>query len=211
MKHIYITVSGTMGVGKTTLTKIIAQEFNYKLILENFKANPFLPRFYKKMDRWAFHSQSFFMTEKISQLEQIHSLIKRSNIIQDTSVYQDVFSYAKAQYKFKNMDKAEWHLYLKIYKTVEKRIPKPDCIIYITASIDSIFKRIKGRDRGFEQTLSDKKFIKYLTVLNKLNEAWIKKIGKRIKIIRLETDSFDYRYDKKRRSDLIKFLKNEKI
>ena len=102
---------GTMASGKTTVAKLLAKELKYKLIEENFGENKFLPRFYKDMKRWAFHSQTFFLMEKVTQMIETGKLLAKKNVIQDTPIQQDAFSYAKAQNVLGNIDDAEWKLY----------------------------------------------------------------------------------------------------
>src|SRR5438876_5706677 len=133
-KHLYISVMGTMGSGKTTATKLLAKELRFHLLEENFGDNAFLPRFYGDMKRWAFHSQTFYLTEKINQMLETTTLLTKYSVVQDTPITQDAFSYAKAQHVLGNIDDAEWHLYQKIYKSFEPYFPKPDFIIYLHAS-----------------------------------------------------------------------------
>ncbi|MBI4066814.1 deoxynucleoside kinase, partial [Candidatus Gottesmanbacteria bacterium] len=195
-KYRYISVAGTMGVGKTTLVKIIAKEFGHKPVLENFSANPFLPKFYKDMRRWAFHSQMFFLKEKISQIRQI-SLMRETKIVQDTPIYEDVFSYAKAQKLLGNMSNDEWKLYFDFYKSFEDDLIRPDRIIFLSASIEGIYQRIAQRTRDYEVKKKKKEFLRYLKVLDGLNRGWIKNIKKKIKIVEIDTEHFDYVKNKK--------------
>src|SRR5512137_1028287 len=128
MRHIYISVMGTMGSGKTTAAKLLAKHLKFKLLEENFGENAFLPRFYQDMKRWAFHSQTFFLMEKITQMLETKNILEKSAVIQDTPIQQDAFSYAKAQHVLGAIDDAEWRLYMKIYKSFEPLFPVPDLI-----------------------------------------------------------------------------------
>ncbi len=194
-----------MGVGKSTLTNILAEDFGFFPVVENLRENLFLPKFYKDMKRWAFHSQIFFLVEKANQLKKLKRLKK--TIIQDVSIYQDVFSYAKAHYILGNMEAEEWKLYVKIFRALEKDLKKPDLIIFLNAPVETIFGRIVKRDRSYEVGTGKKKLMDYLTLLQKLNESWIKKIGRKIKIKTIETDNFDYLHERKKRRELIKIIK----
>lgn len=189
MKKI-ISVAGTLGVGKSTLTKLLAKELGYTAIYESPEKNPFLPQFYKQMNRWAFHSQTFFLTEKINLLMQIRQ--SKMDIVQDTPIYEDVYSYAKTQYVSGYMDKNEWNLYKKMYELLEDRLSKPSLIIYLYAPIPIIYERIKIRDRSYEAVTKKLEFIKYLTVLETLNQKWIKAFQKKIKIITIDTVKINY-------------------
>ena len=174
-----------MGSGKTTVAQLLAKELDYPLILENFEANAFLPKFYEDMKRWAFHSQTFFLLEKSRQLEEIPSLVEKHSIIQDTPIMQDVYSYAQAQYELGNMDKNEWKLYLKTYMTVNEHLKQPDVIIYLDASIETLMSRIESRGRAYEQSIPQS----YIELLDRLNAAWIS--NSQIPVIHIDTNTRD--------------------
>jgi len=197
MNHnpLYLSVMGTMGSGKTTAARLIAEHFKFHLVEENFGENAFLPRFYKKMNRWAFHSQTFFLLEKINQLMELQNEITcpsksgcagRSGVVQDTPIEQDVFSYAKAQHVLGNMDDVEWKLYHKIYSSFVPHLPKPDAIIFLDTSIKEIQKRIRTRGRGYEKKIPKN----YLELLDALNRDWIRE-NKKVKIITIPTDGLN--------------------
>jgi deoxyadenosine/deoxycytidine kinase len=177
---------GTMGSGKTTVANLLAKQLQYTLIEENFGDNAFLSRFYHDMNRWAFHSQTFFLMEKISQMFQVKRLLETSNVIQDTPITQDVYSYANAQHMLGHIDTQEWSLYQKIYQSFEPFIPKPDYIIYLETSLSNVVNRISKRGRPFEQHIPQK----YLQLLEDLNTQWLKK-NKTIPIIRIQTDQIN--------------------
>src|SRR3989344_2668829 len=119
-RKLYLSIMGTIGSGKTTVAGLLAKELKFHLIEENFGENAFLSRFYTDMKRWAFHSQTFFLMEKISQMLETPKLFEKHSIIQDTPIQQDAFSYAKAQHVLGNMDDAEWRLYQKNYTSFEQ-------------------------------------------------------------------------------------------
>jgi len=155
-----------MGVGKSTAAKLLSDRLGYSHISENFADNLFLPRFYKDMKRWAFHSQTFFLMEKITQMLDIKKHLRTRSIVQDTPIIQDAFSYAQAHHTLGNIDDAEWDLYVKIYKTFEPLFPKPDLLIYLDAPIPTVMERIKTRGRGYEQDVATS-YIRQLDILNK--------------------------------------------
>src|SRR3989344_2707050 len=115
-RHTYVSIMGTIGSGKTTVARLLARELKFQLLEEHFGENAFLPRFYGDMKRWAFHSQTFYLMEKITQMLQTNvtrsyppaggepkdphrmSHARMKGVIQDVPIQQDVFSYAKAQH-----------------------------------------------------------------------------------------------------------------
>lgn len=177
---------GTMGSGKTTAAKLIARKFGFTLLEENFGENAFLPRFYRDMKRWAFHSQTFFLMEKITQMLETKKLLEKTSLVQDTPIVQDVFSYAKAQHVLGNIDDAEWKLYQKIYKSFEPYFPKPDLIVYLETSLPSIINRIERRGREYEQKIP----MSYLELLDMLNHKWLNE-NNEIPILRIVTDGLN--------------------
>lgn len=185
-KSKYIAVMGTMGSGKTTLSKLVAKELGFHLLEENFGENAFLSRFYKEMPRWAFHSQTFFLMEKINQMLETPKLLDKYSVVQDTPITQDVFSYAKAQYVLGNIDEAEWKLYQKIYKSFEPYFAGIDLIIYLETPVNIIHDRISKRARDYEQKIPQS----YLELLDMLNHKWLSE-NKNFNVLKIETDGLN--------------------
>ncbi len=187
---------GTMGSGKTTVAKLLAREFRFHLIQENFGDNAFLSRFYSDMKRWAFHSQTFYLMEKTQQLLEVARVLsdakdpvwnKRAHgIVQDTPIQQDAFSYAKAQHVLGNIDDAEWRLYQKIYKAFEPYFPKPDLIVYLETTVPALTTRINNRRRGYEQHIPQS----YVELLDMLNHKWISE-NTDIPLVSISTDGLN--------------------
>ncbi len=190
-KHQLISVMGTMGSGKTTAARVIAKALGYQLVEENFGENAFLPRFYNDMKRWAFHSQTFFIMEKINQMLEAPKLLAKGGVVQDTPIQQDAFSYAKAQHVLGNIDDAEWKLYQKIYKSFEPYFPKPKLIVYLETSIPIVVSRIESRGREYEQQIPQS----YLELLDMLNHKWLTENaaakGKKIPVLTVHTDELN--------------------
>lgn len=198
----YITVMGTLGSGKTTAARLLARELNFKLLEENVEENAFLPRFYKDMSRWAFHSQVFFLMEKIRQMLEAKSLLSETPVVQDTPITQDVYSYAKAQHELGNMDDAEWTLYHKIFNEFTPHFPKPNLIVFLDTSIPEIEKRIEERGRGYEQAIPTE----YLTLLDNLNRKWLAE-NKTIPVVMIKTDSLDIARNKDAQAQFLSIVR----
>lgn len=202
---------GTMGSGKTTVAKLLSKALKFYLVEENFGENAFLPLFYKDMKRWAFHSQTFFLMEKITQMLETKKFLDSSTsdvnrfhtsevkgIIQDTPIQQDAFSYAKAQHVLEHIDDSEWRLYQKIYKQFEPYFPTPDLIVYLETSINKILERIGSRGRGYEQKIPQS----YLELLDMLNHKWLGE-NKTIPVLTIETDGLNIIRSKSARKKLV--------
>lgn len=185
-KTLYLSVMGTMGSGKTTVAKLIAKHLKFRLIEENFGENAFLSRFYSDMKRWAFHSQTFFLMEKINQMLETPKILAKYSVVQDTPIQQDAFSYAKAQHVLGNIDDAEWRLYQKIYRSFEPYFPTPDLIVYLETTVPTLGTRIEKRGRGYEQKIP----LSYLELLDMLNKRWLSE-NKSIPVMMIETDGLN--------------------
>ena len=195
---------GTMGSGKTTAARLLARSLNYTLLEENFGENAFLSRFYSDMKRWAFHSQTFFLMEKITQMMETCALLAHHSIIQDTPIQQDAFSYAKAQHTLGNIDDAEWKLYQKIYFSFEPQFPKPNYIIFLDTSVPVLSKRISARGRGYEKEIPKK----YLALLDTLNRTWLSQ-QKEIPVVTIQTDDINIVTSKKAQQQFLAVVRKQ--
>ena len=189
---------GTMGSGKTTVAKLLARELKFQLLEENFGENAFLPRFYQDMKRWAFHSQTFFLMEKINQMLETPKLLEKYSVVQDTPIEQDAFSYAKALHVLGHMDDAEWRLYLKIYSSFAPYLPKPDLIVYLETTVPALADRIEKRGRGYEQKIP----ASYLELLDMLNHKWLTE-NNAVPVLTIETDGLNVVRSKSAQEELV--------
>ncbi len=197
-----ISVMGTLGIGKTTYSTLLAERLAYSLVTENYNDNPFLPRFYTDMKRWAFHSQAFFLLEKAKQLEEISVSLEVSSVVQDTPIFQDVYSYALAQHRLGNMDQDEWALYIKLYNGIINHLPQPSLIIYLDATIETIMNRIETRGRSYERDIP----LQYIELLHELNKAVIDN-HKHIPTIFIDCNSVDVVNSETDREQVITMVK----
>lgn len=193
---------GTIGAGKTTVAKLLSRELKFKLLEEHFGENAFLPRFYQDMKRWAFHSQMFFLMEKIKQMLETIKILEKHSVVQDTPIQQDALSYGKAQYVLGNMDEAEWWLYLKVYRAFEPFMRTPDLIVYLETSTETLLSRIQRRGRKYEQQMPTN----YLELLDMLNHKWLRE-NKSIPVLVVKTDHLDIVRNKKAKDKLVSYVK----
>lgn len=145
----FITVEGPIGVGKTSLAKKIAEEFHYQLLKEIVDENPFLGKFYEDIDEWSFQTEMFFLCNRYKQLEDIdrHHLQHETPVVADYHIMKNLI-FAKRTLRDKQYDK-----YLQIYDILTADMPKPNVIIYLHASLDTLLGRIEMRGRDIEKKM----------------------------------------------------------
>src|SRR5687768_15859119 len=153
----YIAVEGPIGVGKTALTQMLAQDFGARLILEEPDENPFLPLFYQDATKHAFQTQLFFLLSRYRQQIQL----KQQDLFQQRIVCDYVFAkdHIFAQI---NLTRDELDLYNQIFKLLDQQLPKPDVTIFLQASPDVLAKRIKKRNKAYEKRI-DPNYLKTLS------------------------------------------------
>jgi len=158
----YIAIEGPIGVGKTTLAKMLANHYDGRLTLEKHDDNPFLEDFYKDRERYAFQVQLFFLLSRFRQQQDYFS-----GDLLDSYIISDYFFGKDRIFADFNLNQDELILYDHIASLYEKNIPLPDLIIYLTAPTGILMERIKKRGRGYE------KHIDY-DYLDSINESYRK-------------------------------------
>ena len=145
----YIVVEGPIGVGKTSLAKILANEFQARMIFERIEDNPFLPKFYQSRETYAFQNQTFFLLNRYQQQMELaqHDLFNQ-NAIAD-------YLFAKDQiFATLTLSAEELSLYQQIYALLNTRVPKPDMVVYLQARPEVLYKRVKKRDKKYERSVT---------------------------------------------------------
>ncbi len=163
----FIAIAGNIGVGKSTLTGLLADEFGWEPFYEANAENPYLADFYDDMQRWSFHSQVFFLGKRLEHHRQL--LDHPGSVVQDRTVYEDAEIFARNLGEQGRMDARDYETYRRLYKAVSAFLPPPDLIIYLQSSVDLLTARIQQRGREFEQNIQRD----YLERLNSLYEQWI--------------------------------------
>ena len=145
----FLAIEGAIGVGKTSLAKIIAERWNAMFIEENFEENPFLEKFYQNKQAYAFQTQLFFLLDRLKQLQ--HSALQ-SDLFHDLLVSD--FTYDKDQiFAAQNLSESEYAMYDQVAKALNHDIPRPDLVVYLQASVPTLLKRIHGRGRAMEKRI----------------------------------------------------------
>ncbi|REE07972.1 2-amino-4-hydroxy-6-hydroxymethyldihydropteridine diphosphokinase [Winogradskyella pacifica] len=147
----YIAIEGNIGAGKTSLANKISKDFNAKLILERFADNPFLPKFYKEPERYAFTLEMSFLADRYQQISDDLSQLDlfKDFMVSDYDVYKSLI-FSKI-----TLPEDEFRLYRKLFYQVYKDIAKPDLYIYLYQNTERLQANIKKRGRNYEKEIKD--------------------------------------------------------
>lgn len=181
----YIAIEGVIGVGKTTLARLLQPRFESQLLLEVFEENPFLSDFYADRERYAFQTQIFFLLSRYHQQNKnVPKALKESNsLISDYTFEKD------ALFAGINLKGDELEMYSRVHDALAEKIPVPSLIVYLKASTDILMQRIAFRDRTYERNM-DRGYIDELN--NAYDEFFSGSRDGRPPVLPLETDDLDY-------------------
>lgn len=145
-----ITIAGTVGVGKSTLTQALADKLNFKTSFENVDHNPYLDKFYQDFERWSFHLQIYFLAERFKEQKRMFEY--GGGFVQDRSIYEDVDIFAKMHEEEGTMSQDDFNTYSELFNAMVMTpyFPKPDVLIYLECDYDEVIERIKQRGRDIE-------------------------------------------------------------
>jgi len=163
----FIAVGGNIGVGKSTLTRMLSEYLCWQPFYEAVDDNPYLADFYQDMRLWSFHSQVFFLSRRLRHHRQIVDY--PSTVIQDRTVYEDAEVFARNLHQQGLMSDRDFASYREMYEAIKAFLPPPDLLIYLDASIPTLIERIRLRGRDYEQQIDPE----YLDQLSALYKAWI--------------------------------------
>ncbi len=199
-RHFFVGIAGNIGVGKTTLTQIVAEHFHWSPVYESVIDNPYLDDFYANMNRWSFHLQVYFLAKRFQSHHEIHQ--GNYSIVQDRTIYEDVEIFAYNLHQMGNMSDRDYQNYREVFRGMIPFLRKPDLIIYLQASTDTLMSRIKKRGRSYEKRISPE----YLHQLNIAYERWIKRIRSDIPVHVVNADQLDMLSDDAQLNALLKTI-----
>ena len=202
MKIKHLAIAGNIGVGKSSLTQILADQFQLTPFSEPNVKNPFLKKFYEDMSMWAFHSQVYFLVHKFHA--HLDFLATTESFIQDRSIYEDAEIFAEHLRQSQCMTGDEFTTYHQIYQEFVQMLPAPDLMIYLHASVDTVYERIQHRGRPEEQKIP----LDYLTSLHQLYITWFQNYQRSPKIM-IEVDGVDFVNSIADQNNVLNIIKKE--
>lgn len=184
----FITVEGPIGIGKTSLAKAISEHFHFHLLKEIVDENPFLDKFYDDIEEWSFQTEMFFLCNRYKQLEDIekHYLSQNKSVVADYHILKNII-FAKRTLK----DEQQFKKYLNIYDILTSDMPRPNVVIYLNASLDTLLKRIEKRGRDFEKKISPL-YLKQLSLDYEEYMNTFEKAHPEIPVLRYNGDHVDF-------------------
>ncbi len=183
----YIAIEGVIGVGKTTLARLLQTPFEAEILLEVFEENPFLSDFYADRARYAFQTQIFFLLSRYHQQNNNvpKILAEGKNLIADYTFAKD------ALFAGINLRGDELDMYHKVHDALGEKIPKPNLLVYLQASTDTLMKRIAFRDRPYERQMERA----YIDELNAAYESFFSKSFDHTPVLKIDTNELDVIHD----------------
>ncbi len=198
-----ITIAGTVGVGKSTMTNALANALDFRTSFEKVDTNPYLDKFYADFTRWSFHLQVYFLAERFKEQKRIFEY--GGGFIQDRSIYEDTGIFAKMHFEKGTMSKVDYETYTSLFEAMVMTpyFPHPDLLIYLEGSIDDIIGRIKERGRPMEQqTPTD-----YWNEMHQRYEDWINSFSA-CPVLRININDYDIRDDESSIEPVIERIAN---
>jgi deoxyguanosine kinase len=190
----YIAIEGNIGAGKTTLATKISEDFNAKLVLERFADNPFLPKFYKDQNRYAFPLEMSFLADRYQQLADDLSQFDlfADFVVADYHIFKSLI-FAKV-----TLQEDEFRLYKTLFDIIYKEMPRPDLYVYLYQNTERLLKNIKKRGRSYEQEIPGE-------YLDKINKGYLDYIKTQtdLNVLVIDVSEFDF---VKRQEDYITIL-----
>jgi len=180
----YIAIEGVIGVGKTTLARMLQPSFNADLLLEVFEENPFLSDFYSDRERYAFQTQIFFLLSRYHQQRRsVPEILNRGK-----SLLSD-YTFAKdALFAAINLQGDELEMYGRVHEALAEKIPMPDLLVYLRADTDVLMQRIAMRDRPYERKIERA----YIEALRQAYEDFFSKPYDGTPILVIDTNPLDF-------------------
>ncbi|MBJ7987614.1 deoxynucleoside kinase [Bacillus cereus] len=183
----FITVEGPIGVGKTSLAKELSTHMQLHLLKEIVDENPFLGKFYEDIDEWSFQTEMFFLCNRYKQLEDINIkyLNQRKPVVADYHIFKNLI------FASRTLKDAQYDKYMHIYRILTQDMPVPNVIVYLTASLETLQKRIAMRGREFEKNM-DPNYLLQLTKDYETAMDAFKKDHPDIPVLKFNGDDMDF-------------------
>ena len=193
----YLAVEGPIGVGKTSLVKLLGKKLGAKMVLEEYENNPFLEDFYNEPERFAFQTQLFFLMSRYRQQQDLRQVDMFHNLLITDYMFVKDRLFASL-----NLDDKELSLYDTVANLLERNVLKPDMVIYLQADTQTLMRNIAQRGRNFETNMS----FEYLDALSQVYTEYFFKYQETPLII-INTNNIDFVNNNDDLEEVIKYIR----
>lgn len=183
MDYKFIVIEGNIGAGKTSLSHKIAEEYNAKLILEQFANNPFLPKFYEDQEKYSFPLEMSFLADRYNQLKKE---LSERDLFKSFTI-ADYYFMKSLIFSKQTLKDDEYNLYRQFFHIIYNSLPKPDLYVYLHSSVDKLLSNIKSRGREYEQEIS-------VGYLQKIQDSYFEffKQQQELSFLIIDTNNIDF-------------------
>ncbi len=183
MRYNYIAIEGNIGAGKTSLATRIANQFNGKLILEQFEENPFLAKFYEDQEKYAFPLELSFLADRYQQLK---AELARQDLFSDFTI-SDYFLNKSLIFARKTLKDDEYQLFRTLFNIMNANLPRPDLLVHLYVKTNRLQQNIRHRGRDYEQRIPD-------DYLEKIQESYFNYLKQQpeLRILLLDVNAIDF-------------------
>jgi len=197
----FLAIAGNIGVGKTELTTRLSAELGWMAYYEPVIQNPYLDDFYANMERWSFHLQIYFLSERFKAQVQIGA--SPLPFIQDRTIYEDAEIFARVLHDQGSMTDVDYRNYTALFHVLVGFLRKPDLIVYLKASPEVLMQRIARRGRASEQSIG----IDYIARLNRAYDDWMGRARAETEVLEIDTDRVPLQGETEAFAQLVRDLK----
>ena len=186
MEYNYIAIEGTVGAGKTTLATRIANDYNGKLVLEEFEGdkNPFLPKFYKEPEKYSFQVEMTFLALRFQQLKD-----KLANLdLFHDFIISDYYVAKSLIFSRNNLQEDEYELFARFFNIIFSNMPKPELLVYLYSDVERLQYNIRKRGRSYEQEIPNA----YLENIQQGYLNFLRQEQNNMRILMLDTNNLDF-------------------
>ncbi|MFN8570206.1 MAG: deoxynucleoside kinase [Kouleothrix sp.] len=195
----HVTIAGNIGVGKSTLVGILAEEFGWQPYYELVADHPYIDDYYEDRERWGFHSQIWFLSQRYEQhLEIADTPIA---VCQDRSIYEDYEVFVKGLLEQRIFSHRDFRTYRRLFQSLTRSLTAPTLLVYLHASVPTLLERINGRSRPYERTIP----AEYLAQLNRRYDEWLRRF-ELCPVLTIETDQLDFAHEVSARREVIDMI-----
>jgi deoxyguanosine kinase len=179
----YICIEGNIGAGKTSLATRLAEDYNGKLILEQFEDNPFLPKFYKDQEKYAFPLELSFLASRYQQVKDQLAVLDLFH----SFIVSDYFINKSLIFARKTLQDDEFKLFNRLFNIIISTVPRPDLLVFLYVDVSRLQQNIRYRGRDYEQSIEDSYLEKiqsgYMEYLRQLPDT---------RVLLLDTNTLDF-------------------